>query len=67
MLEVHRTHRAKILNYSQVEDSLNRHGWSASKLWNVANYHSRQVWEETGEIPDHEELKNELKGHDKYK
>jgi len=67
MLEVHRTHRARILNRSQVEDSLDRHGWSASKLWNVANYHSRQVWEDTGEIPDHEELKSELKGHNKYK
>ncbi|MFW5900609.1 MAG: RNA-guided endonuclease InsQ/TnpB family protein [Halodesulfurarchaeum sp.] len=67
MLEVHRTHRAKILNYAQVEDSLDRHGWSASKLWNVANYHSRQVWEDTGEIPDHGDLKTELKTHNKYK
>ena len=66
MLEVHRTHQAKIRNHSQVADSLDRHGWSASKLWNVANYHSRQVWEETGEIPGHGDLKNELKGHNKY-
>jgi putative transposase len=62
MLEVHRTHRAKIRNHRQVADSLDRHGWSASKRWNVANYHSRQVWEETGEIPDHGDLKAELKG-----
>jgi hypothetical protein len=34
-MHVHRTHRAKILNQSQVRDSLDRHGWSASKLWNV--------------------------------
>ena len=67
MLAVHRTHRAKICNHSQVADSLDRHGWSASKLWNVANYHSRDVWEETGEIPDHKKLKNELKTHSKYK
>ena len=67
MLEVHRTHRAKILNYSQVEESLDRHGWSASKLWNVANHYSQQVWEETGKIPDHGDLKDELKGHPKYK
>jgi len=67
MLEVHRTHRAKIRNHSQVEDPLDRHGWSASKLWNVANYYSRQVWEDTGEIPDHGNLKDELKGHTKYK
>ncbi|MFC4990122.1 RNA-guided endonuclease InsQ/TnpB family protein [Saliphagus infecundisoli] len=67
MLEVHRTHRAKILNHTQVADSLDRHGWSASKLWNVANYHSRQAWEDTGEIPNHGDLKDELKGHTKYK
>jgi len=67
MLEVHRTHRANILNHSQVEGSLDRHGWSASKLWNVANYHSRDVWEDTGEIPDHGDLKDELKGHTNYK
>jgi hypothetical protein len=63
MLEVHRTHRATIRNHSQVEELLDRHGWSASKLWNVANYHSRRVWEETGEIPDHADLKAELKTH----
>src|SRR6056297_663747 len=67
MLKVHRTHRATIRNHSQVAESLDRHGWSASKLWNVANYHSRDVWEETGEMPDHEELKDELKTHSKYK
>lgn len=51
MLEVHRTYRAKIRNHSQVEEQLDRHGWSASKLWNVANYHSRTVWEETRSLP----------------
>ena len=66
MLEVHRTHRAKIRNHPQVAESLNRHGWSASKLWNVANYYSQQLWEEMGEIPDHGDLKDELKGHTKY-
>ena len=67
MLEVHRTHQAKICNHAQVADSLDRHGWSASKLWNVANYHSRQQWEATGEIPDHGDLKTELKTHNNYK
>ena len=67
MLEVHHTHRAKILNHGQVEEPLDRHGWSASKLWNVANYYSRQEWEDTGEIPDHGDLKDELKTHPKYK
>jgi len=67
MLEVHRSHQAKILNHGQVAESLDRHGWSASKLWNVANYHSREVWDETGEIPNHGDLKDELKTHNKYK
>ena len=43
MLEVHRTYRVKIRNHAQVAESLDRHSWSASKLWNVANYHSRHV------------------------
>ena len=82
MLKVHRTHRAKIRNHGQVEDPPDRHGWSASKLWNVlrlrlrareteshdiTNYHSRQVWEKTDKIPDHGDLKDELKIHPKYK
>ena len=67
MMEVHRTHQAKICNHAQVADSLDRHGWSASKLWNVANYHSRQEWEATGEIPDHSDLKTELKTHNNSK
>ncbi|MDV7351146.1 transposase [Halorubrum distributum] len=66
MLEVHRTHRATIRNHSQVAESLDRHGWSASKLWNVANYYARSVWNDTGEIPDHGRLKDELKTHTNY-
>jgi putative transposase len=65
-MEVHRTHHATIRNHSQVEGLLDHHGWSASKLWNVANYHSRQVWDETGEIPDHGDFKHELKDHTTY-
>ena len=67
MLTLHRTYRATIRNHGQVAEMFDCHGWSASKLWNVANYHSRQVWEETGEIPDHGDLKAELKTHPKYK
>jgi putative transposase len=63
---IHRTHRAKIRNHSQVERMFDLHAWSASKLWNVANYHSREVWEETGEIPDDGDLKDELKTHPTY-
>ncbi len=53
-------HPPKIRNHSQVEGSLDRHGWSANKLWNVATHHSRTVWEQTGEIPDHGDLRDEL-------
>ncbi len=67
MLEVHHTHQATILNHGQVEEPLDHHGWDASKLWNVANYHSRQQWEDTGEIPDHGDLTDELKTHPQYK
>ncbi|WP_280536667.1 transposase [Halopenitus sp. POP-27] len=67
MLDVHRTHRATIRNHSQVAESLDRHGWSASKLWNVANYYARSVWDDTGKIPDHGRLKDELKSHTNYK
>ncbi len=66
-MHVHRTYRAKIRNHSQVARILDLHAWSASKLWNVANYHSREVWEDTGEIPDDSDLKSELKTHNKYK
>jgi len=62
-----RTYICRIQNHSQVAGAVDRHGWSASKLWNVANYHARQQWDETGEIPDEGELKHELKTHPKYK
>ncbi len=61
-----RTIRAKITNHAQVVDSLDQHGWSASKLWNVGLYYLRHEWEETGEIPDEDELKSELKTHYNY-
>jgi len=56
-----RTHVCRITNHAQVAGALGRHGWSASKLWNVANYYARQQWDEPGEIPDENELKHELK------
>jgi len=62
-----RTYVCRIQNHSQVAGALDRHGWSASKLWNVANYYARQQWDETGEIPDEKGLKRELKTHPKYK
>ena len=67
MQTTRRTHICRITNHTQVADALDRHGWSASKLWNVANYYAQQQWDETGEIPDKSELKHELKTHPKYK
>lgn len=63
MLETTRTYRAKIVNHSQVSDDLDACGFSASKLWNVARYHTQQVWDETGEVPSEADLKRELKDH----
>ncbi|ERH09157.1 MAG: hypothetical protein J07HX64_00909 [halophilic archaeon J07HX64] len=62
-----RTYVCGIQNHSQVAGAFDRHGWSASKLWNVALYYARQQWDETGEIPDEGEFKHELKTHAKYK
>jgi len=61
-----RTHISRIRNHSQVKDALDRHGWGASKLWNVANYHTREVWDDTGEIPGENALKHDLKDHPTY-
>ena len=62
-----RTHVCRIQNHSQAVDALDTHGWSASKVWNVALYHARQQWDDTGEIPDEATLKTEVKDHPKYK
>ena len=61
-----RTHVCRIQNHSQVASAFDRHGWSASKLWNVGRYYIQQQWDETGEIPDEGELKRKLKTHSKY-
>ena len=66
MLETTRTYRVKIVNHSQVNDDLDDCGFSASKLWNVARYHTQHVWDETGEIPSEADLKRELKDHERY-
>ncbi|ERH04871.1 MAG: hypothetical protein J07HR59_00096, partial [Halorubrum sp. J07HR59] len=66
MVTTRRTHICRIQNYSQVSDALTRHGWSASKLWNVSRYYIQQQWDKTGEIPTEGELKSELKTHPKY-
>ena len=66
MATTRRTHVCRIQNHSQVADALDRHGWSASKLWNVALYHTQQQWDNTGDIPGESELKTELKTHSKY-
>jgi putative transposase len=45
------TYVCKIKNLEQVGDALESTGLACSRLWNVALYHTRQVWDETGKIP----------------
>jgi transposase, IS605 OrfB family, central region len=66
METTHRTHICRLSNHSQVKEAFDTHAWSASTLWNVANYHAQQVWDDTGEIPDEAALKHELKDHPTY-
>lgn len=61
-----RTYEAKITNYSQVCEDLDRLGQSASKLWNVARYYADERREKHRELPDENELKRELKDHGRY-
>ena len=57
-MRVVRTFEAKITNPQQVSDDLDMLGHAASKLWNVGRYHAQEQWDETGEIPDDEELRD---------
>ena len=66
MLDTTRTYVAKITNHQQVQDDLDACGFSAAKLWNVGRYYIQEQWDETGEIPDEDELKSELKDHERY-
>jgi len=66
MLNTTRTYVAKITNHQQVRDDLNACGFSAAKLWNVGRYYIQEQWDETGEIPEEDELKSELKDHERY-
>ena len=67
MLETTRTYRPTIVNHSQVSDDLDACGFAASKRWNVARYRTQQVWDDTGSVPSHADLKHELKAHERYK
>jgi putative transposase len=66
MLKTTRTYVAHITNHEQVCDELNKCGFSASKIWNVARYYTEQRWDNDGEIPDESELKSELKTHERF-
>ncbi|GAW32791.1 RNA-guided endonuclease TnpB family protein, partial [Carboxydocella sp. JDF658] len=56
------TARAKVINLSDRNALLlGLLGFSATKLWNVANHHRRTVWNETGRIPGFAEQCRELK------
>ncbi|MGB9826426.1 MAG: RNA-guided endonuclease InsQ/TnpB family protein, partial [Desulfofundulus sp.] len=62
------TARAKVINLSDRDALLlGLLGFSATKLWNVANHHRRTVWNETGRIPGFAEQCRELKNNRWYK
>jgi putative transposase len=57
------TYVCKIKNLEQVSDALDGTGLACSKLWNVALYHTRQVWDETGKIPNAFDTQKVVQGH----
>jgi len=62
------TARAKVVNLSDRDALLlGLLGFSATKLWNVANHHRRIVWNETGKIPNFAQQCRELKTNRWYK
>ncbi len=61
------TYIAKIKNLDEVERDLDKVGLACSKLWNVALYHSRQVWERKGKIPHAFKVQEEVQSHYWYK
>lgn len=66
-MEVLRTEKCKILNYSQVANSIDELSVSACKLWNIARYECEQEWKENGRIPSESVLKSNLKEHKIYR
>jgi putative transposase len=61
------TYICKIKNHDQVADALDQMGLACSKLWNVALYHTRQVWEEKGTIPSAYDTQKAVQDHFWYK
>ena len=57
----------KIKSDALAGDALGRMGLACSKLWNVALYHTRQVWGETGKIPSAYETQKAVQEHYWYK
>ena len=57
------TYVCKIKNHDQVADAFHRMGLACSKLWNVALYHTRQAWEETGQIPSAYDTQKAIQDH----
>lgn len=61
------THICKIKNHDMVGSNVDRVGLACSKLWNIALYHTRQVWSETGEIPSAYDTQKAVQEHYWYK
>lgn len=61
------TYICKIKNHDQVADALDRMGLACSKLWNVALYHTHQVWEKESKIPSAYDTQKAVQDHFWYK
>jgi putative transposase len=62
------TARAKVVNLTDQDALLlSILGFSATKLWNLANHHRRYIWNETGKIPGFSEQCRILKTNRWYK
>ncbi len=57
MLEVHRIHRAKIVNHSQVDEMLDRHGWAFDSFTKILTYKAKVEGIEVVEVSERDTSK----------